>query len=82
MLWPMGWPDGFDGYGAMAWMFFGPLMMLIFVAACIAVMYLVMRSASPARSRASGAVEILMERYARGEIDQQEFEERRRILGA
>jgi putative membrane protein len=77
----MWWSDWFGGYGAMPWMFFGPLMMLIFMAVCIAIMYLVMRGVGPTRSRTSRAVDILMERYARGEIDQREFEERRRILG-
>jgi putative membrane protein len=76
----MWWSDFWGSYGPMPWMFFGPVMMLIFVAVCIAVMYLVMRTAGPARSRGGRAVEILMERYARGEIDQREFEERRRIL--
>jgi putative membrane protein len=78
----MWWSDWFGSYSLMPWMFFGPVMMLIFLAVCIAVMYLVMRTAGPARSRASRPMEILMERYARGEIDQAEFEERRRILGA
>jgi uncharacterized membrane protein len=34
------------------------------------------------RSRGGHAVEILKERYARGEINQIEFEERRRLLEA
>jgi putative membrane protein len=77
------WGSDWSGnYSVMPWMFFGPVMMLIFVGVCVAIAYLVMRSAGPGRTRASRAVEILMERYARGEIDQREFEERRRILGA
>jgi putative membrane protein len=60
-------------------MFFGPVMMLLFVAACVAVGYLVMRSGGP---RGGRAMQILEERYARGEIDQAEFEERRRLLRA
>jgi putative membrane protein len=60
-------------------MFFGPLMMFLFVAACVAVGYLVMRSAG---ARGGRAMDILEERYARGEIDQAEFEERRRLLRA
>ena len=55
------------------WMFFGPLMMLVFVAVCMAVMYFAMRSHGSGRGR---AIEILTERYARGDIDQAEFEER------
>ena len=75
----MWWSDWWNGYGPMPWMFFGPLMMLLFLAACVAVGYLVMRSGGP---RGGHAIEILEERYARGEIDQAEFEERRRLLRA
>jgi putative membrane protein len=63
----------------MPWMVFGPVMMLIFVAVCIAVMYLVMHAGAGQR-RESQALEILRERFARGEIDQAEFEQRRRVL--
>jgi putative membrane protein len=75
----MWWSDWWGGYGPAPWMFFGPVMMLLFIAACAAVVYLVMRSAQP---RGGRAMEILEERYARGEIDQAEFEERRRLLRA
>ena len=68
-----------NGYGPAHWMFFGPLMMVLFLAACGAVVYLVMRADRP---RGGHAMEILEERYARGEIDQAEFEERRRLLQA
>ena len=76
---PMWWSDSWGAYGPMPWMVFGPLMMLIFLAACIAVVYIAMRSTRRAAvpERALG---ILKERYARGEIDQREFEERRRVL--
>jgi uncharacterized membrane protein len=60
-------------------MFFGPVMLLLFIAAGAAVVYLMMRSARPGGGR---AMEILEERYARGEIDQAEFEERWRLLRA
>lgn len=62
----------------MPWMFFGPAMMLIFLAVCVALGYLLMHaSRRPGDGR---AIDILRERYARGEIDQREFEERRRVL--
>ena len=61
------------------WMFFGPLMMILFVVACVSVAYLVMR---PDRPYAGHAMDILKERYARGEIDQVEFEKRRSMLDA
>ena len=39
----MWWSDWWGGYGPAPWMFFGPLMMILFVAACVSVAYLVMR---------------------------------------
>ena len=39
-------------------------------------------STDSAPSRESQSIEILEERYARGEIDVEEFEERRRALGS
>ena len=74
----MWWSDGW-GYGPAPWMVVGPVMMMLFIAACAAVASLVMRSSQP---RGGHAMEILEERYARGEIDQAEFEERRRLLRA
>lgn len=62
----------------MPWMFFGPTMMLIFLAVCVALGYLLMRAGRPPDE--GRAIDILRERYARGEIDQAEFEERRRVL--
>lgn len=70
------------------WMFIGPLMMIGFLAAIVAVFVLVVRwfggpghvagqHPSPDRT----PLDILKERLARGEIDKEEYEERRRILG-
>jgi putative membrane protein len=70
----MWWSDWF-GNGVMPWMFFGPVMMLLFVAAGISIGYLVVRAVRPSRP-----IDILRERFARGEIDQVEFEERRRLI--
>jgi putative membrane protein len=68
----MWWSD----YWRMSWMFFGPLMMLIFFFICLAVLGIV-------RGNQGGhALDILKERYARGEIDRAEFEERRHLLEA
>lgn len=54
-------------------------MMLIFLAVCIAVVYLALRA--PGRGlRGEQALGILKERFARGEIDEAEFEQRRRVL--
>jgi putative membrane protein len=68
----MWWSD----YWPMPWMFFGPVMMLVFFFLCLAILGM-MRS-----SRGGYVIEILEERYARGEINKVEFEERRRLLQA
>lgn len=71
-------------------MIFGPLFMIVFLAVLIAAVALLARwlggpwhGPAPAhhtpQSRTS--LDILKERFARGEIDKDEFEERRRVLG-
>ena len=67
-----------DSYWPMPWMF-GPVTMIAFFLVCFAVMAFMMGGMTH-RPRRGKAVEILRERYARGEIDQAEFEERRRLL--
>lgn len=80
----MGWDGG--GYG----MIFGPLLMVLVLALVIAVAVLLVRWLSgpwhfglPPHHWQPGRtpLDILNERYARGEIDKDEFEERRRVLG-
>src|SRR5215468_12492815 len=70
-------------------MIFGPLFMILVLALVIAVAVLLVRwlggpwhggaphQAPPGRT----PLDILKERFARGEIDKEEFEERRRVLG-
>ena len=74
---------GWDG------MIFGPLGMIIIIAAAIAALLFFLRwlGASPqgsvpmtSGSASSKALDILNERYARGEIDKDEFEDRRKAL--
>ena len=72
MWWNDTWP--------MPWMFFGPIAMIAFAFICIAMMLLMMRGGPTHRHRRQDAVEILKERFARGEINQAEYEERRRML--
>jgi putative membrane protein len=71
-------------------MVFGPLLMILVLAVVIASVVLLVRwIGTPWHGAASmhgpppgrAPVEILRERFARGEIDKVEFEERRRVLG-
>jgi len=68
-------------------MLFGPLMMILFVAAVVVVLRWLGGHVSPARGHAAAPgppgrtpLDILKERFARGEIDKAEFERRRRVL--
>jgi putative membrane protein len=78
----MMWDGGWHGW------FFGPIMMIVFIAFAVVVVVLLVRwLGGPGHGAAwhgppgKTPLDILKERYARGEIDKQEFEERRRVLG-
>ncbi len=73
MMW---WNDYWPG----PWMFMGPLIMIVVIALCITMMFFMMRGMGHGRRR--DAIDILKERLARGEINQAEYEERRRLLDA
>ena len=69
--------------------YMGPIMMIVFLVIAVIVAVLIVRwlsGSNPGHSHPHSAppaktpVEILKERFARGEIDKEEFEERRRIL--
>lgn len=60
--------------------FFGPLVIMLMFVLCMGMMLFMMRGYRHGAGR--GALEILNERYARGEINQGEYEERRRVLRA
>jgi putative membrane protein len=72
-----------NGWG---WWVFGTLMMLVFWGGLAALVVYVVRgrggSSRPTAEgpRASDARAILEERFARGEISKEEFDERRRVL--
>lgn len=80
-------PHMWGGGGWMGW-FVGPVMMIATIAIAVAVVVLVIRwlggsghrSMHPPAPPAKTPLEILQERYARGEIDKEEYEERRRVL--
>ncbi len=78
----MGYMGG-DGWGHM---FFGGAMMLVFWGLVIALIVAAVRHFAKERSysrpTSQDALDILRERYARGEIDRKEFEERKRDLSS
>ena len=78
-----------DYYWHMPWygMVLGPIMMIVVLAAIITAVVLLVRwlggASSISRPRPppeKTPLDILNERFARGEIEKQEFEEKRRIL--
>lgn len=75
-------------WGGGPWMFVGPLMMIVFIAVIVIIVVLLVRwlggprhGVTPHLLPGRGPLDILRERFARGEIDKEEFEERRRVLG-
>jgi putative membrane protein len=76
----MGW--GNQGYG-MGW--FGMIFMILFWVVVIAgiifaIRYLATGKSAISGRRGSDPLEILRERYANGEIDTEEYEERKKVL--
>lgn len=70
---------GWDGGWGMGWGWFG-LMHLAWWLVLIAGAAFLVRALWGGRDRRDGALDILRERYARGEIDQAEYEQRSRLL--
>lgn len=72
-----------DGWGGWVW---GGLMMLVFWGGLIALVVFLVRGTgargpqADERRRPPEARDILEERFARGEISEEEFEKRRRVL--
>ena len=83
-------PQMMWGGGGWYGMIFGPVFMVLVLAGVIALVALLARwlggpwyGTQPPHHAPAGRmpVDILKERFARGEIDKNEFEERRRVLG-
>jgi putative membrane protein len=74
------------GWGWRSGMFFGPLFMLAGPVLLIVLVVLLVRWLSDSRDGPSARLrtprEILDERFARGEFEHEEYEARRRALGA
>ena len=76
-----GWWDGSTGpwYG----MIFGPIMMIVFIAAVVLIIAWALRAGGlgwqPSVQHKS-ALDVLKDRFARGEIDRTEYEERKKLL--
>ena len=80
MMWP--WYGGW-GFGG-AWMWFMPIIMIAFWGLVIWGIVALVRGVSSSgnsgsSNQADSALEILKSRYARGEINKQEYEERKKI---
>ena len=77
---------GMMGYGyGMGW--FGPILMIAFwIAVIVGIVFLIrwlvlsVRPGSHGTAAGESALEILKKRYARGEINKEEFEEKRKDL--
>lgn len=81
------------GHGMMGWgggMIFGPIIMIVVLVVVIALVVLLVRwlggtahgvQASPHVQQGPSPLDILKQRFARGEIDKDEYEERRNVLG-
>lgn len=86
--------EGYEGYGPhmmwgggwLGWVL-GPLMMVLIIGGIVALVVFVVRSLASSAHAAQGPslfpdpLNILKERFARGEIDKEEYEDRRRVLG-
>ena len=79
-------PHMWGEWGGWGGMFLGPLFGILFIAAIAVAIVLVIRAigggveTGRSRSGSKTALDILDERFARGEIDIQEYEDRKRVL--
>jgi putative membrane protein len=80
-----GFYDGYNGWGAgsmMGW-FGGGIMMIVFWVLFIALIVWVVREFSGKNSKSSSnALDILKERYAKGEMNKEEFESKKKDIAS
>ncbi len=74
MMWGWGNGMGWGGWLAMS------LMMVVFWGLIIALVVWAVRQFRPTPEHRSSALSVLEERFARGEIDREEFDQRRAVL--
>jgi len=70
-----------NDFGPTSWLHYWPIIMIVLMAGCGLLVYFMMRG-HRSEWRGDIASQILKERFARGEIDKAEYEERRRVLDA
>ncbi len=79
MMWGCPWCGGF-GYGGFGWLW--GILWLALMAWLVYALVRALSGSAPSVGREDRALEILKERYARGEIDRETFEQMRRDLGS
>ncbi|MDP2789147.1 MAG: SHOCT domain-containing protein [bacterium] len=72
--------DGYGGWGSMMGFWGGGIMMILFWVAVIYFIVWLVRSNKVNGADSEKALDILKERYAKGEIDKKEFEEKKKDL--
>jgi putative membrane protein len=73
------WPGPWHMWGWGFWWIM-PLLMIAFLIGCCVFFMMRMPPGHPGENRTGSAIRLLSERFARGEISKEEFEEKRTIL--
>ena len=76
------WDSAWWGASSAPWygMMFGPIMMIGFVVLAVLVIAWLLRVFGLSWQQGHSALDILKERFARGEIDRAEYEDRKRLV--
>jgi len=77
--WPGPWHMWGGGYGPPFW-WIGPIIFFLFIVFCMAMMFFMMRGRIMHRHHGDHALDLLKERFARGEISREEFLEKKQDL--